>query len=1026
MKLILALVVWMVCGTPAQAQVPKPPPRSKDNHHQASAPQHPELDVAIEAWIDCLLPHVGDMKRTELRYRLSAPLQNQYPEHAAFDFYQALIDIVQSDLCMSGPIRKQGGEALLAGGPGIDRPLVDDLLRRVFDTSKGVLRFRDVWQSGDSLKAQIARVLEHDPAAVQHFARAGARELTKEQQWGLRELQQRYVSCLLDYLPVEVAPKSKTRFRDQVLECFLLGFVDRAEDGLRSRVRSLVRPHFSKGRRLQDARECVEMDAFLREQVDALLPEPFWETFRGAYQRALDEPETFRKELDDWTCADLHTQGAPEEDSDEPGEQGSEELALEEEETHEAGTAEVAEASATRELAPAASTALPLAAAVEAGSPLARARQAYATSLEELTAALDAELVRLHSEEPYDERDVARDLRRKRLEAERDGLREDGRWPPSLRSTAWTARLRKLRAALSGAYESERARARAVGDEPRAVRLTQDEAHDTTCEDLAGWRDGAALVGESGARPPWKPIGSLFVGASTKRAEQPHAALIADGIPAPGESGYAIELLVSRVDGAEGFTLTLAALDGQVLRYRIDGSSFERGAGKGPGDALRLLAHVHDGYVRLDLDGATLLPAIDEGAAFSRESVPTTLELRPEPDATLKVSLRWKPLGGRAHEEPPERTGSLELTPRPQPEEPTRRKVPRNAADALRAGLDWLAQHQGADGSWDCDDFGARCRAGAGGACEGPGASAHDVGVSALAVLAFSSAGAVPGEGADGAVVERGLAWLLERQQEEGLLGENTGTQFLYDHSIALLALCEGLAREENANLRAGAQAAVDYLETARSPGAGWRYEVPPKGESDTSVTGWALLALHAARSAGLRVSDAAFEGGLAFLQTMIDPATGRIGYLLIGSESSRIPNVNDDFPAAHGEALTAEGLLCLLSLRDSPRRGEMLTRHASLILKKPPRWEPRERTIDEYYWYFGTLAMQRMGGANWKAWRDALHEALLPHQERDPTDCAFGSWPPVGPWGFCGGRVYSTALACMDLAADAGAVRRR
>ena len=30
--------------------------------------------------------------------------------------------------------------------------------------------------------------------------------------------------------------------------------------------------------------------------------------------------------------------------------------------------------------------------------------------------------------------------------------------------------------------------------------------------------------------------------------------------------------------------------------------------------------------------------------------------------------------------------------------------------------------------------------------------------------------------------------------------------------------------------------------------------------------------------------------------------------------------------------------------------------------------------------------------------------------------DHALGSWDPIGPWGYAGGRVYSTALMAMCL----------
>src|SRR5262245_1969771 len=43
---------------------------------------------------------------------------------------------------------------------------------------------------------------------------------------------------------------------------------------------------------------------------------------------------------------------------------------------------------------------------------------------------------------------------------------------------------------------------------------------------------------------------------------------------------------------------------------------------------------------------------------------------------------------------------------------------------AVEAGLDWLARHQEADGSWDADGFPSRCEAG-GAKCDGIGKGQH-------------------------------------------------------------------------------------------------------------------------------------------------------------------------------------------------------------------------------------------------------------------------------------------------------------
>jgi len=89
---------------------------------------------------------------------------------------------------------------------------------------------------------------------------------------------------------------------------------------------------------------------------------------------------------------------------------------------------------------------------------------------------------------------------------------------------------------------------------------------------------------------------------------------------------------------------------------------------------------------------------------------------------------------------------------------------------------------------------------------------------------------------------------------------------------------------------------------------------------------------------------------------------------------------------------------------------------HAELLLRTLPEWDPEGCGCDMYYWYYGSFAMYQMGGKYWKQWRKALEPAVIGSQRKDGA--AKGSWDPVGPWGFSGGRVYSTATMVLSLEA--------
>jgi len=105
--------------------------------------------------------------------------------------------------------------------------------------------------------------------------------------------------------------------------------------------------------------------------------------------------------------------------------------------------------------------------------------------------------------------------------------------------------------------------------------------------------------------------------------------------------------------------------------------------------------------------------------------------------------------------------------------------------------------------------------------------------------------------------------------------------------------------------------------------------------------------------------------------------------------------------------------LLCRFFMGQTPEENPIMDKHAKLLAQKPPEWDPDGYGCDMYYWYYGSYAMYQMGGSQfWTPWNKAMKPAVVGSQKHDGDEK--GSWDPVGPWGYAGGRVYSTA--CMTL----------
>jgi hypothetical protein len=83
----------------------------------------------------------------------------------------------------------------------------------------------------------------------------------------------------------------------------------------------------------------------------------------------------------------------------------------------------------------------------------------------------------------------------------------------------------------------------------------------------------------------------------------------------------------------------------------------------------------------------------------------------------------------------------------------------------------------------------------------------------------------------------------------------------MYTHGFATLALAECYGMYRNEKIATGLKKAVELILSAqkRNPRGGWRYS-PDATTSDSSIAGCQIVALYAARNAGIPVPDTALE----------------------------------------------------------------------------------------------------------------------------------------------------------------------
>lgn len=312
---------------------------------------------------------------------------------------------------------------------------------------------------------------------------------------------------------------------------------------------------------------------------------------------------------------------------------------------------------------------------------------------------------------------------------------------------------------------------------------------------------------------------------------------------------------------------------------------------------------------------------------------------------------------------------------------------------AVAAALNWLARHQNADGSWSLDHRG-RCRSGS---CSGPGQTDADQAATALALLPFLAAGQThQSKGPYQKQIAGGVNFLMKSQRPTGDL--SGGSQQMYSHGLATIALCELYGMTEDSRIGIAAQTAIGFIESGQNRQGGWRY-THGSDSSDTSVFGWQVMALKSGQIAGLKVNPAALDGCKAYLKQV---SLGKYGHQFCYTPGG-----------SPTPTMTSVGLLGSQYL-GAGKSDPVIVGGIEYLLDHPPRGAHR----NTYYWYYATQVMHNVPGPEWDKWNRQMRRVLIESQEK--TGCAAGSWDPAkpteDPWGNAGGRLMVTSLSTLTL----------
>ena len=272
-------------------------------------------------------------------------------------------------------------------------------------------------------------------------------------------------------------------------------------------------------------------------------------------------------------------------------------------------------------------------------------------------------------------------------------------------------------------------------------------------------------------------------------------------------------------------------------------------------------------------------------------------------------------------------------------------------------------------------------------------------GVTSLCVMAFLARGETPGRGPYGETINRGVDFVLAHQKPDGLLnGPSVSHGPMYSHLISALMLSEvsGMvdARRQkriDAVLPKAMKLTLDAQKVSKSPAqqGGWRYQ-PNSGDSDMSVTGWAIMGLRSCRNGGGQVPKQSIDDALRFVLNC-RCTDGGFGYT--GPSDPQL-------------ARTATALLCL----------ELCGRHGDKAALGAGDWIlghlPKRFGGTNFYYsvYYCTQGMFQLGGKYWTQWAAVLYDMMLRSQKAD------GSWPTGVSAETSAGPCYATAMSVLAL----------
>ena len=334
-------------------------------------------------------------------------------------------------------------------------------------------------------------------------------------------------------------------------------------------------------------------------------------------------------------------------------------------------------------------------------------------------------------------------------------------------------------------------------------------------------------------------------------------------------------------------------------------------------------------------------------------------------------------------------------------------EVTKEGETALRQGLRWLANNQGAAGNW----------------------GSNDLGLVGMGALAFMADGHSPGRGKLGRSAKRALDFMLNKAKPSGLLNISSSQRDMYNHGLATFVLgqAHGTTTTRDRRLNKVLDRALKLIVNTQCNDGGWDYHARRKNAGhDLSLAVMQAKALRSAVDSGLEVPPDVID--LAIRSVRQHYAPKGVSRSAPESQQRLVPG---QFTYGKGGgsgtiAMAACGVVCLQEFGQYEdwrieKNMQVITAAIQRLKKAKPR--SGKLPFDAYTLYYVGQALYQVGGDHWKKNYPILRDYLITSQIRSTGNATTnGMWLDRGESGGSrvggkAGYLYGTSVACFILA---------